>query len=119
MLDKLDDDIAGARELYAFAAEQGTGRVWESATVDLAFIRATEGDREGAIAGYQSFIARHRLWDVDVPRDDGRGFAARFVSLIMRPRSRRLLRRTAVAAYHARRVRRRLLPGGLAARLRR
>ena len=90
MLDKLDDDMAGARELYAFAAEHGTGRVWEGATVNLAFIRATEGDREGAIAGYQSFIARrYELWDVEIARDGGRGFAACVVSLVMRPRSRR------------------------------
>lgn len=120
MLDKLDGDIVGARDRYEFAAEHGTGSVWENATVNLAFIRATEGDREGAIAAYQAFIARrYRLSALDVPSDGARGFAAAFVSLVMRPRSRRLLRRTAVIAYRLRRLRRRLLPGGLAARLRR
>jgi hypothetical protein len=119
MLDKLDGDIAGARECYAFAAEYGSGVVWENATVNYAFILGAEGDREGAISGYQSVLARRfRVAGLDAPRDDGRRISACFVGLARRARPRRLLRRVAVSAYRGRRLRRRLLPGGLGARLR-
>jgi hypothetical protein len=112
MLDKLEGDVAGAREYYVFAAEHGTGTVWETATVNLAFILGAEGDREGAISAYQSVAARRfQAAGLDVPGDEGRRFATCLAGLARRSRSRRLLRRVAVMAYRGRRFRRRLMPG--------
>ena len=111
MLLRLEGDLAGARECFAFAVERGSGRTRESATLTLAHILGAEGDREGAADGFRSVAAeRFRAAGIEVGDDELRRFASAMAGLTLRPRLRRLLRRDHAARYRRVRIRRRLFP---------
>ena len=60
------------------------GPVWETATVNRAFMLAAEGDRDGASAAFQAVAARrHREAGIDVTDDALRRFAGALTSLAL------------------------------------
>ena len=117
MLTRLDGDLEGAREPFAFAAEHGSGRTWVSSTVALAHILAAEGNRQAVTEGFRSVAAeRSQAWKVELGDDELRRLASAMAGLVLRPGWRRLVRRYRAATYRGLRILRRHFPGGLRAR---